>query len=68
MKNLSAILAFALLFGMLILGAIHATNAEDQADCLKWQSYAAEFPDFYLTKTEAAQCAYWHIEVNAPVK
>lgn len=45
-----------------------ALDANDRADCRKWQLYAKEYPAFYLTPNEAEQCRYWNIAVEAPVK
>lgn len=59
-----AIIAIVILFGWAIKSGM---DKQDRADCYKWQEYATEYPGFYLTQNEADQCAYWKIEVNAPI-
>lgn len=60
---------FALLLAVIILVAFtKATDKQDQIDCYTWQHQASSMPGFYLTQSEADQCSYWHIQVNAPVE
>lgn len=62
--TVAAAVLFALVGGM--IGKMW--DISDRQDCYKWQLYAQEFEGFYLTRSEAAQCAYWHIEVEAPIR
>ena len=46
----------------------HALDKQAVADCHKWEAYSHEYPNFYLTKSEDAQCRYFGISINAPVR
>lgn len=41
---------------------------EDRVACLKWQEEAHEYAGYYLTVGQKAQCDYFGIKVDAPVK
>jgi len=46
------------------------TGAEERratTECLKWKSEAKEYPYFYITKAEKAQCDTYEIETGASV-
>ena len=55
----STLFVFALSYGM---------DKNEQVECHKWQGYAYELKGFYLTSSQAEQCAHWNIQVDAPVK
>jgi len=63
-----AICACAGLVILMAYGFVKALDGQDQVQCYQWQQQATQFKGFYLTKDEAAQCAYWKIPVTAPIQ
>jgi len=51
---------------MFMLGV--GAEKQRKVDCIKWQGWAEEYPDFYLTRLQAAQCEQAGIEVDAPIQ
>lgn len=51
---------------MFMLGV--GLDKQRKVDCIKWQTWAEEYPDFYLTRIQSAQCEELGIEVEAPVQ
>lgn len=62
-KALAVILVMFLFFYLFKVGI----DKHDQVQCYQWQEYATKYPGFYLTQNEADQCAYWNIQVDAPI-
>ena len=56
---LIALFAYALNVGM---------NRQEVVDCNTWQSQAAQYPAFFLTKWQDQQCRAHGIIIQAPVK
>ena len=48
--------------------AIKAQGQQDAGDCHKWAEQAQQFPGYYITHWQKAQCDYWKVKINAPVK
>lgn len=48
--------------------AARAIDQEAKVDCLTWSQQADVYNDFYITHSQAEQCAYYKISVNAPVR
>lgn len=44
-----------------------SVSRSEVVDCLKWQSYAEAYPNFWLTQWQKEQCDAHNITVNAPV-
>lgn len=64
------VLILVVLLGGLLLGAalIAGNDQDDRNSCYQWAQQAQTYPGFFLSVDEAAQCRYWNIPVNAPVK
>lgn len=45
-----------------------ALDKHEQYECRVWQQQAEDYPLFYKTTWQDAQCKHWGIPVNAPVK
>lgn len=58
-----AIIIIAMLFGWALVVGL---GRQEIVDCMTWQSQAQQYPAFYLTPSQAAQCKAHNIEVNAP--
>lgn len=43
-------------------------DRQDKWQCNQWAAMAREASVFSITQSQADQCDYWHIEVNATVK
>lgn len=44
-------------------------EAQDRSSCFKWQQEAVTFRNtYYLTQLQEAQCKYFGVEIDAPVK
>ncbi len=65
MKSALIITALIIVFGFF---AVKEGQTADKNDCLKWQKEATEYQGYYLTKNQKAQCDYYSVEINAPVK
>lgn len=40
---------------------------QERSECLKWQSDAKQYPLYYITAWQEAQCKVYKIKINAPV-
>lgn len=43
-------------------------DRQEIGECHKWQTWATEYKDFYLTSWQSDQCAAHNITVDAPVR
>lgn len=68
MRDVATTLLFCVLFLALIFVAQYGFDKQDKVDCNSWAAQADVYPLFTLTTNEKAQCDYWKIPVNAPVK
>ena len=65
MKNIIFITIFTLVtFFSLSVGM----DKREIVECLKWQSQASEYPQYYLLGWQVEQCNAHNIIINAPVK
>jgi len=53
MKEFVLLIALSLL---LIYTMLEGIDKTERVECYKWQRYAKEFPNFYLTDWQKAQC------------
>jgi len=69
--NAQRVFAFGVIAIALIAIATWAVLGTEErratAECLKWKSEAKEYPYFYITKAEKAQCDTYEIETGASV-
>jgi hypothetical protein len=52
----------------LVFGLNFAIQKSERLECIKWQKWAQEYPTFYLTQWQDAQCRHYNVPINAPVK
>lgn len=48
--------------------AAHSIGQSDAIECQKWAKDAQQYPAYYITSWQKAQCDYWSTPINAPVK
>lgn len=53
--------------GVMYIALTTGLDRQAVADCIKLQHQAVDYPDFYITKSEAMKCEYVSIRVNAPI-
>lgn len=67
-KAILATIGIVLFIGVGMWAFEDGTNKGEIVECKKWQSEAAQYSGFYLTKWEAEQCVAHNIIINAPIK
>lgn len=67
-NGLVLIVGVCAVLALLLFFLPHALDKQAIADCGKWEAYSEEYSDFYLTKAQDAQCRYFGITINAPVR
>lgn len=68
MKNLTLSFVVAVLLVLLAIALLYGINKQEVADCLTWQAQSKEYPEFYITQWQKAQCDAHYITVTAPVQ
>ncbi|MBI5079155.1 hypothetical protein HZB06_00550 [Candidatus Wolfebacteria bacterium] len=56
---------------LVVTGIVFFASMEgaERADCRRWQQQAKDAPNvFFLLPWQKAQCDYWSIKVDAPVR
>ena len=52
----------------LMLIAEKALQNHEKTECIKWQGWAQEYPNFYMAQWQKDQCDHHQVEVEVPVK
>jgi len=52
------------MLGVFIVALVVGLRENEKAECWRWKIYAAQYPDFYLTYSEAKQCQALGIPVG----
>lgn len=68
MKTTAQIIATILMFGLFVVAIGTGFEKQDRIDCYRWQSEAAQYPSYYLTPNQAAQCTQLGITIHTQVK
>lgn len=64
-------ITFATIVGIILTMSmlmIHSLGESDAIECQKWAKEAQQYPAYYITSWQKAQCDYWSTPINAPVK
>jgi len=65
-KTIGWLIVIAMIIGMgfLLKGAIEKS---EKLECVKWQGWAKEYPNFYTTQWQKDQCDHYNLIIEAPV-
>jgi len=66
-KNTLVIVSIVLVVSAFVFLFLRGFEKEDIANCEKYQRYAKEFSNFYLTEAQDEMCQSLRVVVNAPV-
>ena len=59
------LIAMIIGLGFIFKGMI---EKQERLECEKWQEWAEEYPNFYLTEWQKDQCEYHQIIIEVPIK
>ena len=52
---------------LLIAGIGKLLQSYELEECIKWQNWAREYPNFYMAQWQEEQCSNYDIKIEAPV-
>ena len=61
-------LIFLAMFILVVYSLVIGLEKQDKVECQKLLSQSKEFPLFYLTQNEKAQCDFLGVMIDAPVR
>lgn len=64
---LIALIIIASVIGLVFILSI-AIKDNDYYNCIAWEKNAKQYPGFYITEWQKAQCDYHGIQIDAPVR
>ena len=67
-KKITITVVVIILIITLMSIAEKALQNHEKTECIKWQGWAQEYPNFYLTEWQEEQCNRHQIKVEVPVK
>ena len=68
MKEIGMWVGMLILFAGVIGATLYGLSKTERYECEKWAAEAKEYPAYYITSWQKAQCDYQNITVDAPVK
>lgn len=68
MKNAALLFAFVAFWCALFLVLNYSIDAEEKSKCYRLHMYSGQYPDFYITRGEAAMCARLDFIIDAPIR
>lgn len=63
MKTVLTIIVSIVVSFLIICLIVGSSERIERKECNTWHRMASEYPGFFLTASEAAQCAHYHIDV-----
>jgi len=67
-QTVLAVLTIVGLFAVISVAMGYSIEKSAEIECETWAKYAKQYPLFYLTPTQKAQCDHYDVQIDAEVR